>query len=105
MCKIFSTVTKILLLCVGLAASVSVYAAEPPANPGTQLEKIDINQADAATLAQVLDGVGVVKAQEIVAYREQFGNFRSIEQLAEVNGIGPATIERNRDRILVRLDQ
>mgnify|MGYP001822859095 CR=1 FL=1 len=104
MCKIFSTFVNIFLLCVGVNTIMAVYAAEHLENHVTQLEKVDINQADAATLAQALDGVGMVKAQEIVAYREQFGNFRSIDQLAEVSGIGPATIERNRDRILVRLD-
>jgi len=105
MCKFFSAVLKTLLLCSTMVVGVAVIAAEPPVNSDTQLEKVDINQADAATLAQVLDGIGMVKAQEIVAYREQFGDFRSIEQLTDVNGIGPATIERNRERILVRLDQ
>ena len=39
--------------------------------------------------------------EEIVAYREMFGNFHSVEELADVKGIGPATVEKNRQRIIV----
>src|SRR5574338_247477 len=64
-------------------------------------DKVNINTADAATLDRVLVGVGPSKADAIVAYRKQNGAFRSVEQLAAVKGIGLATVERNRDRILV----
>ena len=64
-------------------------------------ERVNINSADAATLDRVLDGVGPSKAEAIVAYRKANGAFRSVEQLASVKGIGLATVERNRDRILV----
>lgn len=64
-------------------------------------EHVNINTADAATLDRVLDGVGPSKAEAIIAYRKANGPFRSIDQLASVKGIGLATVERNRDRILV----
>jgi competence protein ComEA len=64
-------------------------------------ERVNINTADAATLDRVLDGVGPSKAEAIVAYRKANGVFRSIDQLAAVKGIGLATVERNRDRIVV----
>jgi competence protein ComEA len=64
-------------------------------------ERVNINTADAATLDRVLDGVGPSKAEAIIAYRKANGPFRSIDQLASVKGIGLATVERNRDRILV----
>ncbi len=63
--------------------------------------QVDINTADAETLALALDGIGLAKAREIVAYREQNGEFKSVEDLEQVRGIGPATIARNRDRIVV----
>lgn len=63
--------------------------------------QVDINTADAATLALALDGVGMSKAQDIVAHREQFGEFKSLDDLEDVRGIGPATIARNRDKILI----
>ena len=65
------------------------------------LTKVDINSADAATLALALDGIGMAKAQEIVAYRELNGDFESVEDLADVKGIGDATIAKNRDKIIV----
>lgn len=63
--------------------------------------KVDINTADAPTLARVLSNVGISKAEEIVAHRDANGPFRSADELARVKGIGLATIERNRDRIEV----
>ena len=64
-------------------------------------ERVNINSADAATLDRVLDGVGPSKAEAIIAYRKANGAFRSADQLASVKGIGLATVERNRDRIVV----
>ena len=64
-------------------------------------DKVDINNADAATLDRVLDGVGPSKAEAIVAHRKQHGAFRSADELAEVKGIGLSTIEQNRDRITI----
>lgn len=62
---------------------------------------VDINTADAPTLAATLNGVGPAKAQAIVEYRQANGPFQSAEQLAAVKGIGLATVEKNRDRIEV----
>ncbi len=62
-------------------------------------EKVDVNTADAATLARVLHNVGQTKAEAIIAHRQENGPFRSIEQLATVKGIGLRTVELNRDRI------
>jgi competence protein ComEA len=64
-------------------------------------EKVNINTADAATLDRVLIGVGPSKAEAIVIYRKQNGAFRTADQLTGVKGIGLATIEKNRDRIIV----
>jgi competence protein ComEA len=64
-------------------------------------EKVNINTADAASLDRVLIGVGPSKAEAIVAYRKQNGAFRSADQMAGVKGIGLATIEKNRDRIML----
>jgi len=63
------------------------------------LEAVDINTASAAELARELSGIGKIKAQRIVEYREKMGGFVSLEQLTEVRGIGPKTLARNRDKI------
>jgi competence protein ComEA len=63
--------------------------------------RVNINTADAETLALALDGIGMAKAQEIIVYREQNGDFKTVDELQNVRGIGKATLERNRSRILL----
>ncbi len=60
---------------------------------------INLNTADANSLAKTMDGIGLTKAQAIVAYRDQHGGFSSLEQLLQVKGIGKKTLDRNRDKI------
>jgi len=67
----------------------------------TQLVSVNINNADAQTLSEGLTGIGLTRAQDIVRYREMFGPFASIEELQEVKGVGPATIEKNRAVIIL----
>ena len=85
--KSFNTVIKSLFLSLALIASA--FAAD----------RVDINHADAAAIAETLNGVGMTKAEAIVAWREANGDFKSVEQLAEVKGIGLKTVEKNRERI------
>lgn len=61
--------------------------------------KVNINTADAPALADMLIGVGPSKAEAIVKYRSEHGPFKSTDELSEVAGIGPATVERNKERI------
>ncbi|MCB1646295.1 MAG: helix-hairpin-helix domain-containing protein [Pseudomonadales bacterium] len=62
---------------------------------------VNINEADAETMAAVLDGVGLKKAQDIVAHRETHGRFYLPDELAAVKGIGRTTVLKNEGRILV----
>lgn len=62
---------------------------------------VDINKADAETLARELNGVGAARAQAIIDYRQQNGEFRQPEELLNVSGIGPAILEQNRDNIVI----
>jgi competence protein ComEA len=64
-------------------------------------DAVDINTADAQTLAAALKGVGPDKAEAIVAYRDTHGPFKSIDDLTQVKGIGEKTVDRNRDAITV----
>lgn len=61
---------------------------------------LDINSADAASIVATMKGVGMSKAEAIVEYRKAHGPFASIEDLTRVKGIGPATVERNRDHLV-----
>ena len=67
---------------------------------GTAGGLININSADAAALEE-LSGIGEVLAAAIVSYREEHGPFASIEDLMDVSGIGPATLEEIRDQVSV----
>jgi competence protein ComEA len=86
---------KSLLLVLALAVAAPVFAQGA----------VDINSASAAEIATALNGVGLKKAEAIVAYREQHGPFRSADELINVKGIGLATVERNREVIRVGSDK
>jgi competence protein ComEA len=62
---------------------------------------VDVNSADAATIAKELQGIGLSRAQAIVAYREKNGAFRSVDDLRKIKGIGAKVLERNRSNIRV----
>lgn len=62
---------------------------------------VNLNNASVEELAEKLEGVGQARAELIVKYREQHGPFTSVEQLLEIKGIGAATLEKNRAKILL----
>ena len=70
--------------------------ADPRASGGTS--RISLNSADAQQLQQ-LPGVGPVIAERIVAWRTANGPFRSVAELGEVSGVGPAMIARIEDQV------
>jgi len=76
-------------LCFCLAA---VFAAPAPA----LADAVNINTADAATIASDLKGIGLKRAQAIVEYRAKHGPFRSADELSQIKGIGAKVIQRNR---------
>lgn len=78
----------LVLLCWGVAPFVAA-------------EALDINTATVEQLETVLVGVGPAKAKAIVEDREKNGKFASVDDLVRVKGIGPATLEKNRDKITV----
>lgn len=81
-----------------IAAALLAFALAWPAFASTP---VNVNTADAATLAHSLDGIGPAKAAAIVAYREEHGPFKTIDDLSHVKGFGPATLDRNRSAILL----
>ena len=83
-----------LALAMAFSAPMLLWAATP----------VNINQADAKVIAKSLDGIGQSRAQAIVAWREEHGPFKKVDDLRHVKGIGKATIERNRSAILLAED-
>jgi competence protein ComEA len=75
-------------------AGSNVYAQDKA--PPPVVATVNINTADAATLAASLKGIGTSRAEEIVRYREAYGPFKSVDELTDVKGIGKSTLEGNR---------
>lgn len=80
---------SLLAATLALAFALPAFAATP----------VNINKADAATISASLDGVGPAKAKAIVAWRDAHGAFKTLDDLAQVKGMGPATLKRNSDAI------
>ncbi|PSY45590.1 hypothetical protein C7B09_01900 [Escherichia albertii] len=57
--------------------------------------RVSINNATAEELARAMNGVGLKKAQAIVSYREEYGPFKTVEDLKQVPGMGNSLVERN----------
>ena len=84
-----------------LFSTITLFAAYLLVCAGAMAGPVDINSADAASLADAIDGVGERRAVAIVEYRESHGPFASVDELAGVKGIGMKTIERNRGNLTV----
>ena len=82
-------ISKILCGLSFLVLSIPVFAA------------VNINTADADAIQSELKGIGLQKAEAIIAYRQANGGFKSADELANVKGIGLKTVEKNRENILV----
>lgn len=91
-----------LALAVATPVSAEMRGAAPGTNPQAAQETVNINTADAATLARVLDGIGEAKALSIVEYRKTNGEFADVYELANVKGVGERTVELNEDRIVLK---
>lgn len=59
---------------------------------------ININSANLEELKKI-SGVGDVKAQSIIEYREKNGGFKSIDEIKNIDGIGEKTFEKIKDKI------
>ena len=98
------------LACAGM--SHSALAAAPAAKPTTVETKAEAPAAQskaavpakasdeegtrvAEELARAMNGVGLKKAQAIVSYREEYGPFKTVEDLKQVPGMGNSLVERN----------
>ena len=84
----------------GTASSDSSSSQASSASSSSSNGKVNINTADATGLQQI-SGIGPSKAQKIIAYREQNGKFKSVEDLTNVSGIGEKTLASIKDQICV----
>jgi|GEM_PF-509214 competence protein ComEA len=84
-----------------LLSSVQASTTSSPAPTRASTALVNINTADAATLAREMKGIGESKARAIVEHRQKNGAFRSIDELALVKGIGAKTLDNNRARLTI----
>jgi competence protein ComEA len=84
--------TKSLLALLATALfSIWAWAAQP----------VNVNSASAEEIAESLKGVGLSKAEAIVSYRTEHGEFKHADELVNVKGIGIRTVDINREYILL----
>ncbi len=62
---------------------------------------VNVNSADAKTIADALAGIGQKKAEAIVKYRTEKGPFKTVEELTQVKGITKKILDKNTNDILV----
>ena len=90
----------------GLLLAVTAYSprftSRPSAfQPGEAIAyRVDLNRADRAELMQV-PGIGPGKADAIVAHRNAVGGFGKIEDLNQIKGIGPKTLDHVKPHLVV----
>lgn len=77
------------------AQAVMVKTQSTPPLAEQKANKINLNKADVHTLAKSCKGIGKKRAAAIVSYRETHGGFRSIDELAQVRGIGKQFVKRH----------
>lgn len=77
-------------ICLGLLSLLPVLVSAGP---------VDINTADAETIARELNGVGESRARAIVEFREKNGRFATPDDMLKVSGIGPQVLKLNRENI------
>jgi len=68
------------------------------------VEPVNINAASAEQISEALKGVGQSKAEAIVAYRDANGQFKQVDELVNVKGIGIRTVDINREFIMLSDD-
>ncbi|MGK0342210.1 MAG: competence protein ComEA [Candidatus Azotimanducaceae bacterium] len=95
--NLFIAFITLLVLSLGNVAVADDMGTAPEQDVFT----VNINSDSAETIAKNLVGVGLSRANAIVAYRKNYGPFYSAEELSAVRGIGMNTIEKNAGKIVV----
>ena len=84
-----------------LVISIPLHATPPKPldQQSTSSPKIDLNRADVSVLTGSFKGIGKKRAEAIIAYRDSHQAFKSIEELADVRGLGQHFVDTNRDKL------
>ncbi|MHC6159611.1 ComEA family DNA-binding protein [Lactobacillus delbrueckii] len=82
------------------SASASASSVSSSTSGAASGDLINLNTATASDL-QKLNGIGEKKAEQIIAYRQEKGSFKSIDELKEVSGIGDKTFAAIKDQLTI----
>src|SRR5690606_41858244 len=96
--RIFAAALILISSSVSLAVENKSAQGQPAVSQAQQA--VNINTADAETLTN-LKGVGIKKAEAIIAWRDANGGCTSVEQLLEVKGIGVASLDEHRNSLRI----
>lgn len=97
--RLFTVLSVCGMLCIAPLTSMAETAPNDASAAEVVTGKVNINTADAQTLAAALNGVGLKKAEAIIAWRQANGEFMTVGQLTDVKGIGRSILEKNREKL------
>ncbi len=95
-------ITGLFVLGLSNGAHAKTYSNKNKTVQQSISQTVNLNKADAKEIAKILKGIGLKKAQSIVAYRKKHGDFKAVEEVASVKGIGVKTIAKNFKRIVLK---
>lgn len=101
----FYALTLGVILLVNSSLGLAKDATDPLSAQGqsSQATKQQVVNLNKSTFEQLvtLKGIGQTKAQAIIAYRQQVGRFKSIDELTQVSGIGDKIVSQNKARLSI----
>ncbi|MCE0556277.1 helix-hairpin-helix domain-containing protein [Motilimonas sp. E26] len=86
---------------VALAADTATDTGATQEITAVSQQVININTATEDELTKI-KGVGEKKSKAIIAYRKEIGQFKNVDQLLEVDGIGQSILDNNKDLLAVK---
>lgn len=92
-----------LTMSFALLVSAPLIAQESTSEQAVKIQQqstINLNKSSAAQLA-TLKGIGNARAQAIILYRQEVGQFKSVDELTQVSGIGESIVKDNKARLSI----
>lgn len=101
--KFIATALSLSVVTLSAYAAISKNVPEKKHSaPPFVVHKIDLNTADLTTLTGSVKGIGKKRAEAIITYRKSHHGFKSLEELAEVKGLGEHFVSANQDKLKER---
>lgn len=92
---LFAAVLSLSVVSLPTFAAVNSAKVDHSSTSGQTIKQINLNTASADVLSKSFKGIGKKRAEAIVSYRQNHGNFKSVADLAEVRGLGKSFIKQH----------